>query len=314
MSDSSVAFCEAAKDSSSNLTSGLDFDSNLVYLLRFLVTGWQSDPPACAAVLPLAKAIAGSLACAGDLSLYSIKSILFGRVPPGSKAYYSESFAFGFEGCQNVVTADEGTWYIDLIFQPKNDELIMWTHPKIWAAIVRAALASLAGKAGTPEVHVSGLFEMILYAATRGLWDGVQPYWEIKKRAPTPEEQKLNPDLKYSFDVNAINRSSPYVAWAQYPPYLGHNAVGFAIGDAFFPNELIRLGECGTISPPSGTPPATQPAPDPATPDGANTQLPAANVQTEPITWASLTTGQKAAAMVLGAGLTVALCRSILRL
>lgn len=286
----------------SNLTNYTSFAPNLDYLLRFVVDGWEVAEPNGVQAKDAARALAKVLATTGDLSLYEIKGITFSKVPMGEKVgYYSPSWytiSWG-NGYTDTLTAADGTWVMDVVFRPKTAEK-SWTAVEKWTQILSG---ELTGSRGTPQVHCAGLitfdvtsqmddenvYAAFLNAAT--FWNGRHAFWEVY-----PVSSEKSPTGQVG-DLRQVNKVPPLRGWNAFPPYVGQDGLGIALGSALSPHLLSAKAVEATTQPIDPNDP-TGPVVDP----GNAFPTPAAAT----ITWRNLSTFEKVGAAVFGAALVTA--------
>jgi len=292
------AFYEINSHFGTSLTNFSSFLPSMDYLLRFVVDGWAGAEPSGVIVKDANLALATVLASAGDLDLYDVKAVTYAKVPAGEEVgYYSPSWymvSWG-KGYTDTLTAGPATWVIDLVFRPKAAER-SWTSVEKWTQILSgqlgATLASLpsAGQ-GTPQVHCGGLIPFdvseeiddpnaqVVFVKAAAFWSSKHAFFEVSKvvseSSPTG----------FVGQTQQINKSAPMMGWNAYPPFMGHNGLGCALGSALDPESLKpKAVEATTYSPP----------PNPNDPSGDKPD------QTAPATWQTLPTSQKVAAAFLG--------------
>lgn len=126
-------------------------DVGAIYVVRFLVQNWISDDslPRTAAMWNL-KDIGAAFTF--DIPDYNVKGITLMHIAPGQQMYIMQA---GQMASMSQVTADAGTWVVDVVFTATKDSHVTWASNSSWIAYVAQKLGALGH--GQPNVSLMGL-------------------------------------------------------------------------------------------------------------------------------------------------------------
>lgn len=290
------SFYQINKNFDSNLSSFVSFDPQLDYVLRFVLDGWEVNAPDGNRFLQASNAIGTVLAAVGDLSLYDVKGVLFQKVAPGQiVGYFSPSWYVVSmnEGYTDTLTASDGTWVVDLVFHPKHAER-SWTNVQKWT---EALAVTLQGSRGTPRVYCAGLLALdgqeTVEESVKGEFFSAITFWNVRSAFYEIFIGTLEKPV-----VRQINEP-PLTGWTDFPPYVGQDGLGIALGSAIKVNALTPIAVQGTIQPIAPVPPTGTPSQTPPGPAAAAFPMTA-------VDWQSLSTPNKLVAAGVGAAIVTA--------
>jgi len=258
---SSPDFCWINDTFFYSIDKSISFVQGRDYVLRFVVDGWETKPPASHKLFEIVKRAFVVMAVCNELGLYQVKAVLMRQVDAGEQVRFYEPATFmSGPGCNSGLVASDGTWVFDVVFQAKASETSITAVQK-WKQYLAM---SLPGPSGTPTVKIAGLVDLCAecsnvpgYAEAVAFWQGVQPCYEVVRGGKDPSNSQL-----YSATVNQINKDGP--AWAKQPSYVGQNGVGIAMGDAFDPTGIQPISISAAVQP---TLPSSLPPSPPGTPE-----------------------------------------------
>lgn len=117
------------------------FDPEKVYIFRFLVRRFLHEIPG-GIWTPFVMGVPGFLA--KDVPKYEVMNLSVEKVPAYKKVKVRGD---------DEVTADEGSWYIDIVLRPLESKWV-WTEPDVWQRYIQLHLQ--AWKGYTPDVRLVG--------------------------------------------------------------------------------------------------------------------------------------------------------------
>lgn len=244
-------FCAINSNFDSHLVAGVPYKRGTTYVLRFVLDRWEPQVPSAFKLLALAQVVGGSLAACDHLKLYQMKALVMRKAQPGESVQYFTnhwySTGIGSSGCNETLTAGDGTWILDLVFEPLEDATY-WGAPE--KKFIEYFQKELAGTRGVPEAHLAGVVPLVsgaagggdAYEAAVAFWSAKKSFWQFQQTASEIKESGLG------FSWSKINYAPPMNAWASYP-FMGEGGVGISLGDAFDPKGLQPLKTEGTIQP-----------------------------------------------------------------